>query len=165
MIGSRFVDLSSPLLIILETLSFFCLQPVLPEKVDSIFSQLVADPNVKVQGTHWASLITSAGIHQSNLEEAISIFESISTHPSTPLDKSSGKPTLPDAVSFEALLSVFIHHSRSDLMKSWVQRIQQNSTESLNPTAYIANVLIRGYSTNSIEEAREVFEEMVDPPA
>lgn len=50
-------------------------------------------------------------------------------------------------------------------MKSWIQKTRQGSSDSpivLHPTAYIANHLIRGYS---IEEAREVFEEMIDAQA
>ncbi|KAN0062410.1 hypothetical protein ACQY0O_005294 [Thecaphora frezii] len=139
------------------------IEPVQPEKMEEVFDQIVNDGSVAVQGTHWASLINCYGCFLHDLDKAIATFESIATHPSTQANK--GRTTLPDAVSFEALLAVFVAHHRTDLMRSHLAKMRDSG---IRMTAYVANLLIRGYSMDGpagLEEARQLFESMVEPAA
>ena len=139
------------------------LEPVRPEKMMEVFESLVADPNVSVQGTHWASLINSFGCMLHDLDRAIATFESIATHPSTVSSKGTAK--LPDAVAFEALLSVFLVHQRPDLIRTYMEKMKDSG---IKMTAYVANMLIRGYALegqSGLDEARQLFENMLEPAA
>ena len=124
--------------------------------LEQTFATLLSDTRVSVQGTHWASLINSYGCVQKDLDKAISLFESIATHPST-------KPgTLPDAVVFEALFNVLVTLRRTDLLDHYTQQL---SRFGVHMTAYIANLLIKGFaSSGSMERARAIFESLADPP-
>lgn len=126
--------------------------------MDRVFEQLLADRSVTVNGAHWASLIHAHGCVKKDLDRALAIFESIKNHPST---KRSGA-ALPDAVAFEALINVFNTVRRTDLIPHYVAKLQEYG---IHMTAYIANVLIRGYAMHGdIEQARAVFDSLVDPP-
>lgn len=126
--------------------------------MDNVFERLVRDPQVPVQGTHWAALINAWGCVRKDLDKAIAIFDSIATHPATA--RSSGP--LPDAVCFEALLNVLITLRRTDLIPLYCSRLP---TYGIHMTAYIANLLIKGYAAvGDLEKARDVFESLVDPP-
>lgn len=126
--------------------------------MENVFTQLIADERVPVQGTHWAALINSYGCVQKNVEKAIQIFESIATHPTT---QKSGA-ALPDAVTVEALINVLVTHRRMDLIPQYREWL---SSHNVHMTAYIANLLIKGYAAvGDIGRAREIFEALVDPP-
>ncbi|KAI0765573.1 hypothetical protein BC629DRAFT_1596686 [Irpex lacteus] len=126
--------------------------------MDQVFEQLLADRSVTVNGAHWASLIHAHGCVKKDLDRALAIFDSIKNHPST---KRSGA-ALPDAVAFEALINVFNTVRRTDLIPHYVAKLQEYG---IHMTAYIANVLIRGYAMHGdIEQARAVFDSLVDPP-
>lgn len=128
------------------------------DAMENIFVHVTNGPHPLVQGTHWAALINAWGCVKKDLERATSIFDSIADHPST---KATGQ-TLPDAVVFEALINVLITLRRTDLLSTYVDRL---SSQGIHMTAYIANLLIKGYaSVGDIERARGVFENLVDPP-
>ncbi|EPQ25798.1 uncharacterized protein PFL1_06665 [Pseudozyma flocculosa PF-1] len=137
------------------------IEPVMPDELESTFEQIVQDPSVKVQGTHWASLIICYGSMLGDLDKAVATFESIASHPSTVASGSR----LPDAVSFEALLAVFVNRDRPDLVRTHFAKMVGSG---IKMTAYIANLLIRSYSIEGPEglnEARQIFESMSEPAA
>jgi len=126
--------------------------------MEKTFSQLVKDNRVEVQGAHWAALINAYGCVGRDLDKAIEVFDSIEKHPNT---LTSGA-RLPDAVSFEALINVIVTLRRTDLVSGYLGRLKRSG---VHMTAYIANLLIRGYaSAGDIEQARAVFESLADPP-
>jgi pentatricopeptide repeat protein len=126
--------------------------------MEKTFTQLVDDKSVTVQGPHWAALINAHGCVGKDLDKAIEIFDSIEEHPSTLISGAQ----LPDAVAFEALINVFVTLRRTDLVPTYLERLQRSG---VHMTAYIANLLIRGYAAaGDIEEARKVFESLADPP-
>ena len=126
--------------------------------METVFEQLLADRNVVVNGAHWAVLIHAYGCVQKDLDKAVSVFESIKDHPST---KRSGA-SLPDPIAFEALINVFNTLRRPDLIPQYVAKLPEYR---IHMTAYIANLLIRGYAMNGdIERSRAVFDSLVDPP-
>jgi pentatricopeptide repeat protein len=126
--------------------------------MEKTFTQLVEDKSVTVQGSHWAALINAHGCVGKDLDRATAVFDSIEKHPSTLRSRAQ----LPDAVAFEALINVFVTLRRTDLVPTYLERLQRSG---VHMTAYIANLLIRGYAAaGNIEEAREVFESLADPP-
>ena len=126
--------------------------------MEKTFTQLVEDENVTVQGSHWAALINAHGCVGKDLKKAIAVFNSIEKHPSS----LTSRAHLPDAVVFEALINVFVTLRRTDLIPKYLERLQESG---VHMTAYIANLLIRGYAAvGNIKEAREVFESLADPP-
>ncbi|WFD03180.1 hypothetical protein MOBT1_001869 [Malassezia obtusa] len=136
--------------------------PVQPDRQQAVFARLVADRLVGVQGTHWASLLHTQGTVLHDLDRALETFESIAEHAPGPRNSVS---TVPDAVVYESLFSVFVAHGRTDLMPAYLARMTQ---QGILPTAYIANLLIKGYAQDGplgLVEARRVFEAMIDPPA
>lgn len=124
--------------------------------MEQTFATLQRDNKVSVQGTHWASLINSYGCVQKDLNKSLSVFDSIATHPST-------KPgTLPDAVIFEALFNVLVTLKRTDLLDHYTEQLPRFG---VHMTAYIANLLIKGFaSSGDMDRARSVFEGLADPP-
>ncbi|KAL6304056.1 hypothetical protein BKA93DRAFT_826051 [Sparassis latifolia] len=138
--------------------AYGCIEPVDIQAMESNFESLTEGEHPMVQGTHWAALINAYGCVQKNLEKALAIFDSIATHPST---LHSGA-ALPDAVVFEALINVLVTLRRPDLIPVYTERLV---SYGVHMTAYIANLLIKGYaSTGDIERAREIFESLADPP-
>ena len=126
--------------------------------MEKTFAQLVKDKSVPVQGSHWAALINAHGCVSKDLDKAIAVFNSIEEHPSTRRSRAQ----LPDAIAFEALINVFVTLRRTDLVPAYLKRLQRSG---VHMTAYIANLLIRGYAAaGNIEEARKVFESLADPP-
>jgi pentatricopeptide repeat protein len=133
------------------------IEPVDNRAMQKVFDQLLADPTVTVQGTHWAALINAWGCVSKNLDKALEIFDSIAKHPSTLRSRAS----LPDAIIFETLINVLVTLRRMDLVPGIVEQIHK----SIHPTAYICNSLIKGYAASgNIEEARRTFEGLLDPP-
>ena len=126
--------------------------------MEKTFSELVKDKTVTVQGSHWASLINAHGCVGRDLDKAIAVFNAIEKHPSTVASRSQ----LPDAVAFEALINVLVTLRRTDLVPEYLDRLRRTG---VHMTAYIANLLIRGYAAvGDIEQARSVFESLADPP-
>ncbi|KAL1410292.1 hypothetical protein Q8F55_004298 [Vanrija albida] len=130
------------------------LAPIDLPSMDRVFGELCADRYVAVQGTHWASLITAFGIHNSDVTRATAIFDAIPTHPST------RRGTLPEPVVWEALLNVLGQKGSLEALEQLRARMIESGAR---PTAYVHNVLINGYSRHgAIDKAREVFESMGD---
>lgn len=126
--------------------------------MEETFEQLVNDKHVTVQGSHWAALINAYGCVGKDLKKAIAVFDSIEKHPSS----LASRGQLPDAVVYEALINVFVTLRRTDLIPEYLERLQECG---VHMTAYIANLLIRGYAAGgNIAEARKVFESLADPP-
>lgn len=126
--------------------------------MEDVFNRLLKDGEVAVQGTHWAALINAWGCVKKDLDKAIAIFDSIATTPSA----ADSNVKLPDAVCFEALLNVLVTLRRSDLIPVYCNRL---TSYGIHMTAYIANLLIKGYAAvGDLEKAREVFESLLDPP-
>ncbi|GAC77126.1 hypothetical protein PANT_24d00052 [Moesziomyces antarcticus T-34] len=140
------------------------IEPVQPHEMERVFDELASNPAVNVQGTHWASLINCYGCVLGDVERAIATFDSIASHPSSAGRKDGA--SLPDAVSFEALLAVFVAHGRTDLIRAHLHKMER---EGIQMTAYVANLLIRGYSMErgdaGLDEARALFESMDEPAA
>lgn len=134
-------------------------QPVDIASMQRVFEDLLNDRNVQVQGTHWAALINAWGCVQKDLVKAVQLFESIKNHPSS----AGSKISLPDALVLEALVNVFVLHRRMDLAQTYLL----NATAyGVHMTAYIANLLIKGYAaSDDIVSARDIFEGLADPPA
>jgi len=133
------------------------IEPVDITAMEKTFATLCADKSVQVLGAHWGSLINAYGCVQKNLDRAIEVFESITSHPST----RTGGP-MPDAVSYEALINVFVTLRRTDLIPVYMDRFQSSG---VHMTAYIANLLIKGYAVaGELEKARSVFAGLIDPP-
>ncbi len=130
------------------------LQPLDLDAMQVVFSNLCSDRKVPVQGTHWASVIYAYGRSAGNVDKAIEVFESIASHPSTP----RGKEVEP--VCWEAILSVLAQHKSIEKLDEYAERIK---TQHVKATAYVNNMLIKGYSgAGEIEKARKVFESMAD---
>lgn len=65
-----------------------------------------------------------------------------------------------DAICWEAILNVFASHQRIGKLDEYVERMER---EQVQVTAYVNNMLIKGYaSVGRIEDARKVFEGMGD---
>ncbi len=134
------------------------IEPVDIDAMEDVFNRLLNDPSLAVLGTHWAALINAWGCVRKDLDKAIQIFDSIPDHPST---QQSGA-RLPDAVVFEALINVLVTLRRTDLTPVYTSKL---SSYGIHMTAYIANLLIKGYATaGDIDQARQIFESLSDPP-
>jgi len=134
--------------------AFGTLDPIDLPAMERVFANLCADPNLAVQGTHWTSLINAYGVVAGDVARAQEIFDSIATHPSLPVN---GKV---DPICWEAILSVFATHKLVDKMEEYWHKMQ---AEGVRGTAYINNMLIKGYANvGRIEDARTVFEGMGD---
>ncbi|KAI8984892.1 hypothetical protein BD414DRAFT_489615 [Trametes punicea] len=137
--------------------AYGCIEPVELRAMQKVFEDLVADRNVSVQGTHWAALINAWGCVQKDLDQALKIFDSIATHPTT----NPHGPPMPDAVVYEALINTLVTVRRMDLVPGFLDRMRSSG---VHMTAYIANLLIKGYaSVGEIERSREIFESLQDP--
>ncbi|WWC99050.1 hypothetical protein V866_005944 [Kwoniella sp. B9012] len=128
--------------------TYATLAPIDLEAMENVFAQIQQDRNVKVQGTHWASLITAYGIHGGNLEKSKEIFESISSN------------GIREAVVWEAMLNVLSQKGSVEDLESTREKMVKSGVQ---PTAYVYNALINGYSrSGDIQRAREVFDSMGD---
>jgi hypothetical protein len=134
------------------------IEPTDIPSMERVFQTLQSDRHVHIQGSHWAAVINAWGCVKKDLDKAISLFESIPHHPST----CRSSTLLPDAVTFEALINVFVAHRRPDLIPQYIKRLEKLS---VHMTAYIANCLIKGYAAvGDLEESRLIFESLLDPP-
>ncbi|KAF8554970.1 hypothetical protein OG21DRAFT_967478 [Imleria badia] len=133
------------------------IEPVDVTAMEATFKRVESNPHVRLQGSHWAALINAYGCVMKDTDKAIRVFESISSHPSS----HRGPTPLPDAVSYESLINVLVTRKRMDLTPQYLARLQ---TTGVHMTAYIANLLIKGYAADgAIEEARAIFESLADP--
>ncbi|KAJ9476123.1 hypothetical protein PHBOTO_006210 [Pseudozyma hubeiensis] len=143
---------------------FGAIEPVDAREMERVFAELADARSVAVQSTHWASLINCYGCMLDDLDRAIATFDSIASHPSSQRRKDGAR--MPDAVAFEALLAVFVAHNRTDLIRAHFEKMKQ---AGLQMTAYVANLLIRGFSMEQggagLNEARALFESMSEPAA
>lgn len=103
------------------------IQPVDLASVDDVFNQMLSS-GIKVAGSHWAAVINAYGNSAGQLDKAIEIFESIEGHSST----ADSDTNMPDVICYEALLNVFLTHSRSDLVAQYTQRMKAHF---VRPTA------------------------------
>ncbi|ODN87116.1 hypothetical protein L198_07118 [Cryptococcus wingfieldii CBS 7118] len=131
--------------------AYATLSPTDIPSMELVFSRLSGDRNVRVQGTHWASLISGYGLHANDLSKAKEVFESI---PSTQ------KGNVQESVVWEAWLNVLSQKATIVELEEAHNKMVESGVQ---PTAYVYNVLINGYSrAGTIERAREVFESMGD---
>ncbi|KAG2125888.1 hypothetical protein BD769DRAFT_1463883 [Suillus cothurnatus] len=124
------------------------IEPVDVGAMEDIFELLRNNRSVVLQGSHWAALINAYGCVKKDLEKAISTFDSIPA---------------PDAVVYESLINVLVTNKQMALAPSYMEKLKSSG---VHMTAYIANLLIKGYAAaGDIEEARRIFENLVDPPS
>jgi pentatricopeptide repeat protein len=136
------------------------IEPVDIPSVDRVLNELISS-NLEINGSHFAAVITAHGCAKHDLASAMRVFDDLSTLPETVQRRAVAR--LPDVLAYEAILNAVVSHHRCDLMEQYWQRMQ---TARVRPTAYIYNILIRGYSMNGkIDEARRLFEGMSDPVA
>lgn len=134
------------------------IEPVDVSSMEDVFSRLVTDRRLQVGGVHWASLINSYGCALKDFTKAADVFDSIEHHPAT--TKSGLK--MPDALCYEAMFNVLVTLRRADLIPAYLARLHASG---VHMTAYIANLLIKGYAgAGRLDEARQVFERLSDPP-
>ncbi|KAF9267605.1 hypothetical protein L218DRAFT_855876 [Marasmius fiardii PR-910] len=127
----------------------YVLEPIDVPALQSTFAALVQSPHLKVQSTHYATLINAYGCVLKDLQLAQNTFSSI-------------PPSILDALAFEALVNVLVTHRRMDLAPTYVELMNE---KGIHMTAYIVNGLIKGYSAvGDVERSREIFEGTVDPP-
>ena len=121
--------------------------------MEAVFEELIADTSLEVTGTHFAALINAYGCVSKDLNKAISVFESMGTYRRAPR---------PDAVAFEAIINAIVAHKQTDLLPSYIDRMVAGG---VHMTAYIANLLIKGYANvGDMGRAREIFESLSNPP-
>ena len=137
--------------------AYHTLPPLDLTSMERTFADLCSDRNVRVQGTHWASLITAYGISAGNVDKALEVFEVIPTHPTTLKNRQT---PMDEPVVWEAVLNVLATRGTVEQMESMRSRMINSG---VRPTAYVYNVLISGYARHGqIEAARDVFESMGD---
>ncbi|KAG1797817.1 uncharacterized protein HD556DRAFT_1233115 [Suillus plorans] len=69
----------------------------------------------------------------------------------------------PDAVAYESLINMLVTNKQMALAPSYMEKLKSSG---VHMTAYIANLLIKGYAAaRDVEEARRIFENLVDPPS
>jgi pentatricopeptide repeat protein len=116
---------------------------------------------LEINGSHFASVITAHGCANHNLDSAVRVFEDLSKLSEKVQRRAVMR--LPDVLAYEAILNAVVSHHRFDLMEQYWRRMQ---SAKVQPTAYIYNIVIRGYAmTGKMDEARALFESMSDPVA
>lgn len=137
------------------------IEPVDIAAMTEVMNQISISDAVQVQGSHWASMINTIGCVKRDLNEALATFESIESAEAQ-LSRKKREQRLPDALCYEAIFNVIVTHRRIDLLDDYLKRF--NAT-GMHMTAYIANQLIKGYAMGGqIEQARDFFESLSDPP-
>lgn len=132
--------------------AYGAIEPVDIVEMEKVFQALQNNMSVEIQGNHFASLINAYGCVLKDLDKAISVFDSIPSYP---------RAQAPDAVVFEAMINALVANRRTDLMPEYITKM---TAAGVHMTAYIANFLIKGYSiVGDLEQARAVFESLVDP--
>ncbi|KIK93846.1 hypothetical protein PAXRUDRAFT_828557 [Paxillus rubicundulus Ve08.2h10] len=132
------------------------IEPIDVNAMEDTFKRIESSRNVQLQGSHWAALINAYGCVLKDLDKAIGIFEAIPSHPTV-----KRGAVLPDSVTYESLINVLVTHKRMDLAQNYLAQLQASG---VHMTAYIANLLIKGYAADgAIDEARSIFESLADP--
>lgn len=130
------------------------LPPVDLPAMQQVFENLCNDSRVAVAGTHWASMIHAAGISAGDAKKACEIFDSIATHRSSQYLKTI------EPVCWEALMHVLAEHKMIEEMDTYRGKMTEQDAK---PTAYVNNMLIKGYANvGLIEKSRAIFESMGD---
>ncbi|WVR04172.1 hypothetical protein IAU60_001172 [Kwoniella sp. DSM 27419] len=128
--------------------TYATLAPIDLEAMENVFAEIQSNRSVPVQGAHWASLITAYGLHARDLAKAKEVF-----------DRIPGGATR-EAVVWEAMLNVLAQSGSVDELELTRHKM---ASSGVQPTAYVYNALINGYSrANKVDQAREVFESMGD---
>ncbi|OCF34698.1 hypothetical protein I317_03773 [Kwoniella heveanensis CBS 569] len=128
--------------------TYATLAPIDLEAMENVFAEIQSNPSVSLQGTHWASLIMAYGLHANDLSKAKEIFDKVPANNTR------------EAVVWEAMLNVLSQKGTVDELESVRQKMISTGVQ---PTAYVYNALINGYSrSNDIVKARELFESMGD---
>ncbi|KAJ7574315.1 hypothetical protein C8J56DRAFT_979357 [Mycena floridula] len=110
------------------------LEPVDIQQVESVFQTIVNSPVIELQAGHFATLINAYGCIMKDLDKALQIYHTMSSYPRAPP------------------MEAHFTHRRMD-------------PPGVHMTAYVVNSIIRGHAlTGALEEARELFETLVDPP-
>ncbi|KIM27218.1 hypothetical protein M408DRAFT_71498 [Serendipita vermifera MAFF 305830] len=123
-------------------------EPMSIEKMEEVL-ETMKSRGVEVTGNHYSSIIIARGCAMQDLDGALKIFNSLQTS---------------NVLAYEALLTVLVNHHRIDLMQQYYDRMIKK--DRVRPTAYINNLLIKGWaSAGDIQAARDVFEGMMDPAA
>ncbi|EIW81989.1 hypothetical protein CONPUDRAFT_81601 [Coniophora puteana RWD-64-598 SS2] len=137
------------------------IEPLDLPAMEQVFETVQNDRAIRLQGTHWAALVNAYGCVAKDVHKAISVFDSIASHPSS--RTASAASPMPDAVAYEAIINVLVTHKRMDLVPAYLARLD---AAHVHRTAYIANLLIRGYAAaGDLAAARAVFEALADPPS
>ncbi|CAA7269201.1 unnamed protein product [Cyclocybe aegerita] len=133
--------------------TYGAIEPIDLRSMEKVFDELQDDRSVPLTGAHFASLINAYGCASKNFDKAISVFDSMSNIPRAPA---------PDAVVYEAIINVIVAHKRTELIPDYVSKM---SEAGVHMTAYIANFLIKGYANvGDMDQARAIFESLLDPP-
>ncbi|KAH9814094.1 hypothetical protein DFH28DRAFT_1221970 [Melampsora americana] len=140
------------------------IEPYDPVSMRDVFERACADRNVRINGSHWSTLINVKGSIEKDLEGTLQLFDSISSHRSTIRLRSSRSgeaQVLPDAVCYEALFNVLLGLKRMDLISTYVERMRSGG---VHMTAYVMNTLIKAHAlSGDIQTARDLFESLIDP--
>ncbi|KAF8546731.1 hypothetical protein OG21DRAFT_1426275 [Imleria badia] len=123
------------------------MEPIDVTAMEATFKCVESNPHVHLQGSHWAALINAYCCVLNDTNKAIRVFGSIASHPAS----QCGPTPLPSAVSYESLINVLVTHKWMYLAQWYIARLQ---TTGIHMTAYIVNLLIKGYAAGSaIKEA------------
>lgn len=134
--------------------AYAVLPPINLQAMEKVFDDLIYDNAVRVQGTHWASVITGYGLSGDDPKKALQIFSQISNIERAHVDLRN------EPVVWEAILNVLAQ-------KGMVQELKRVANDMFasqaKVTAYVLNVLISGYArAGHMAEARAVFSQMSD---
>lgn len=143
--------------------TYHTLAPLDLTSMERTFAELCAcaetDRTLRVQGTHWASLITAYGLSAGDVTKALEVFDLVAQHP-------HGNNALAEPVVWEAILNVLAAKGTVEQMESMRERMSSSAGSAgagVRPTAYVYNVLITGYARHGrMDDARAVFESMGD---
>ncbi|KAJ3803672.1 hypothetical protein F5876DRAFT_14162, partial [Lentinula aff. lateritia] len=112
----------------------YALEPLDIPRMEAVFQELTDNHRVELQGTHFATLINAYGCVAKDLNKALAAYDYVFDHPR--------KPVI-DALVFEAIANVCVAHRRIDLMPQFVTKM---SEVGVHMTAYIVNVMIKGFA-------------------
>ncbi|KAF8306238.1 hypothetical protein DL93DRAFT_2088801 [Clavulina sp. PMI_390] len=127
------------------------IEPLDAERLEATFAEACA--HGQPQGSHWAAMINAWGSVARDLDRTLTTFQACAA---------SARGNLPDSCVYEALFNALFANGRADLVPTYLDDMAKRGVHS---TAYIAAVLVKGYSEGGdIEAARRVFAGLVDPP-
>lgn len=128
------------------------LEPVKIERAEEVFKSMLQRKDVHIEGQHIAAMINAYGCVRKDLDKAVETFDS------APAYLKNGY----DAIMFEAMFNVIMAHRRTDLIAPYLQKME---AANVHMTAYVVNVVVRAYAIDGqIQQARDIFEALADPP-